>query len=126
MTFWGLAPVSAQSEAGTVHLLRRTGYSDSAGSYSIFMDGERICALNNKRFSKHEVPVGSHSFTARFTGKNEKDSAEPLVIQVEAGKNYYIRLTQRGGVSAKLSWTELTENSGKIAIAELKEDQNCK
>ena len=90
------------------------------------MDGERICALNNKRFSKHEVPVGSHSFTARFTGKNEKDSAEPLVIQVEAGKNYYIRLTQRGGVSAKLSWTELTENSGKIAIAELKEDQNCK
>jgi len=116
-----------QAGTGTVHLLRSTGYVGAGTGYSVFMDGERICALNNKRYSVHEVPAGSHSFTARQSGTNEKGSAEPLTLEVEAGKSYYIQISQRtSGVIAKLEWTELTENSGKAAMAKLKEDKNCR
>ena len=110
---------------GTVYLLRRTGYSGSMDGYSVFMDGSRICLLNNKKYSVHQVPVGEHKFSVRFNGNNEKESTEQVVITVGAGKDYYITIDQRSGWTVKLTLQELAASSGKKAMEDLTRDDNC-
>lgn len=119
------SPASAQDPTGTVYLLRNTGRSGSVDGYSIFMDGQRICVLNNMRYSKHEVPVGEHRFTIRFDGTNESAKATPLTVAVKAGMEYYVWVQQRGGLITKVDLQELAEGSGKTSLAELTEDPNC-
>lgn len=112
-------------QTGTVYLMRRTGYSGSLGSYAVFMDGTRICTVNNKQYSVHQVKEGSHRFTVRVSGSEEKESAEPLMLTIEAGKTYYLSLVQRTGWKINLSLAELMESSGKAALTDLKLDTKC-
>lgn len=110
---------------GTVYLMRRTGLSGALDGYSVFMDGWRICLLNNKKYSVHQVPVGEHNFSVRFNGNNEKNSSEQLAITVEAGRDYFITIDQRSGFTVKLTLQELAASTGKRAMEELTRDDNC-
>lgn len=113
-------------ESGTVYLLRRTGISGAADGYSVFMDGQRLCVLNNKRYSVHMVQAGVHKFSVRFNGNNEKKTPDYLEIAVEPGKDYYIALDQVNGLTVKLTLQELAASSGKKAMEDLTKDDNCK
>lgn len=110
---------------GTVHLLRRTGYVGAMDGYSVFMDGWRICLLNNKKYSVHQVPKGEHRFSVRIDGNNEKENAEGLVVEVEAGRVHYISIDQRNSFTTKLTLQELAGSTGKKAMEDLTRDDNC-
>ena len=113
-------------EYGTVYVIRRTGYSGALDGYSIFMDGTRICVLNNKKYSVHQVPAGRHSFNVRFGGKNDNKDKEHLEIEVEAGRDYYITVEQRGSLVNKVSLQELAGSSGKRALEDVTRDDSCR
>lgn len=129
--FIALLSISSQvtlaQETGKVYFLRSTGFQGSAAAFTAFIDGELACKLNNKKYSIHEVTPGEHKFTVQFAGKKSKEKAEPIVIDVEAGKTYYIQMVfQTGAFVNNLYCQEVTESSADTIMPTLKEDTKCK
>jgi hypothetical protein len=112
-------------ENAKVYFLRSTGFQGSAQGFTTFIDDKVVCKLNNKRFSIHEVAPGTHQFSVQFAGKNSKEKAERIEIELEAGKTYYIQLIfQTGLIKNNLYCQEVTKSSAKTMMDKLKED-NC-
>jgi hypothetical protein len=121
--------INAQTDPSTyatVILLRRTGYSGSLSSYPIFMDGKRLCEVSNRKYSEHRVFPGKHIFSVNFGGKMEKNGAEKVELDMEAGRTYYLKLDQRIGFTAEIRLEELTSASGSAFMKDLKEELDCK
>jgi hypothetical protein len=108
------------------HFNRSAGFQGSGAGFTAFIEGELAYKLNNKRYSIHEVQPGEHRFTVQFAGKQAKEKAEPITINVEAGKTYYIQMIfQSGFFVNNLYCQEVTEASAKTILSSLKEDINC-
>jgi|SRR5687768_7536492 len=126
-TLYGQNQNEADSAAqnAKVYFLRSTGFQGSAQGFTTFIDDKVVCKLNNKRFSIHEVAPGTHQFSVQFAGKNSKEKAERIEIELEAGKTYYIQLIfQTGLIKNNLYCQEVTKSSAKTMMDKLKED-NC-
>ncbi len=116
---------NSNSQNAKVYFLRSTGFQGSAQGFTTFIDDKVVCKLNNKRYSLHEVPSGTHNFSVQFAGKNSKEKAERVEIEMEAGKTYYIQLIfQTGLLKNNLYCQEVTKSSAKTMMDKLKED-NC-
>ena len=128
MLFSFVATVSYGQEASGAKIIfmRSTGYNGSASAFTTFIDDQVVCRLNNKRFSTHTVPAGEHLISVQFAGKNSKQKAERIKINVEEGKTYYVQLIfQPGMFINNLYCQEVTENSANLLLPQLKEDQKC-
>jgi Protein of unknown function (DUF2846) len=116
-----------QTGNGRIYFMRSTGFQGSAAGFTAFIDGEFVCKLNNKKFSMHVVPAGSHVVSVQFAGKKAKDKAEPITLTVEPDKSYYIQFVfQSGFFVNNVYCSEITENSARPLMEGLEEDLNCK
>ena len=100
----------------------------SATAFSAIIDEERVCNLNNRRYSVHQVEPGVHQFKAQFGGKKGKEKAEVAEIDIEAGKTYYIQMTMQMSFWVNdLSAQEITRNSALRLVKddEIKLDKDC-
>ena len=114
------------SATAKVYFLRTTGFAGSASGFTAFIDDQLVCKLNNKRYSLHEVAPGKHKFTVQFAGKKSKKRAEPIYIEMEAGKTYYVQmLFQTGFIKNNLYCQEVTKSSADAIMPTLKEDTKC-
>jgi len=113
-------------DKGKVYFIRSTGFQGSAVAFTAFVDKELVCKLNNKKYSIHDVSPGEHIFTVQFAGKNAKAKAEPIKINIEAGKTYYIQMVfQTGLLKNNLYCQEVTENSAKTVLVDCVQDTKC-
>lgn len=113
----------AAADKGKVYFMRSTGFQGSAQGFTTFIDDVVVCKLNNKRYSVHEVSPGMHRFSVQFAGKNSKEKAERIEINIEPGKTYYIQLIfQTGIIKNNLYCQEVTESSAKTMMNSLRED----
>ena len=113
------------TQTAKVYFMRSTGFQGSAQGFTVFIDDTVVCKLNNKRFSIHEVTPGTHRFSVQFAGKNSKEKAERIEIEIEAGKTYYIQLIfQSGLVKNNLYCQEVTKSSANTMLDKMKQD-NC-
>lgn len=95
--------------------------------YSAFINDTLVCKLNNNRYSIHDVKPGKHEISVQYYGKESKDKAEPISINVEAGKTYYIQITQQAkGLTQRIFPQEITESSTARLLEKCKMDANCK
>jgi len=116
----------SQETKGKVYFIRSTGFQGSASAFTAFIDKQLVCRLNNKKYSIHEVEAGEHIFTVQFGGKKAKEKAEPITINIEAGKTYYIQMIFQTGVLVNnLYCQEVTENSAKTILLNCVEDTDC-
>ena len=123
----GLKAQQVGEGEGTVYLMRRTGYNGSLDGYSIFMDGQLICVLNNNKYTVHKVPAGKHDFSIQFNGKQVKDKTEKLEVEVSTNGEYYINVEQRNGwATVKVKLQELAGSSGKRAMEDVVRDDSCR
>ena len=121
----GIADNDSSKQNAKVYFLRSTGFQGSAQGFTTFIDDKVVCKLNNKRYSIHEVTPGTHYFSVQFAGKNSKEKAERIEIELEAGKIYYIQLIfQTGLLKNNLYCQEVTKSSAITMMDKLKED-NC-
>ncbi len=132
ITFQGITAqeaVASEDEStavAKVYFLRTTGFAGSAAGFTAFIDDTLACKLNNKRFSVHEVAPGKRKFTVQFAGKKAKAKAEPIYIEIEAGKTYYVQmLFQTGILKNNLYCQEVTKSSADAVMPDLKEDTKC-
>ena len=119
---------SNDSEFGIVYFMRGKGHAGSATAFSALIDGERVCKLNNRSYSVHEVSPGSHEFTAQFGGKTGKEKAEIAEIEIEAGGTYYIQMVMQTSFFVNdVIAQEITRNSALRLLKDdkLKLDPNC-
>lgn len=113
-------------ENAKLYFIRTTGFNGSAVPFSAFVDDTMKCRLNNKRYSLHELSPGIHTISTQFASKKSKAKAKRITIDMEAGKTYYVQLIfQVGLFKNNLYCKDVTENSAKTIIVNLKEDQNC-
>lgn len=93
--------------------------------FLVYIDGQKVCKLNNKHYSIHQVEPGNHKFSTDYTMGHAK-KAQAIDFMTDPGKNYYIEIIyQEGFFSGNLSCTEITENSAKLLLPKLEEDTNC-
>ena len=118
--------IEETTETAKVYFLRSTGFVGSAAGFTAFIDDQLVCKLNNKRYSVHEVLPGKHKFTVQFAGKKSKKRAEPIYIEMEAGKTYYVQmLFQTGFIKNNLYCQEVTKSSADAVMPQLTEDKKC-
>jgi hypothetical protein len=116
----------AQNKTAKIYFIRSTGFQGSVSAFTAFIDKEFVCKLNNNKFSIHEVNAGEHTFTVQFAGKKPKEKAEPIIINAEEGKTYYIQMIIQSGMFVNnLYCQEVTENSAKTVLAKCIEDEKC-
>jgi len=113
---------------GLVYFLRGKGHAGSATAFSALIDGNRVCKLNNRRYSAHEVSPGTHEFMAQFGGKKGKKKAEVATIEIEAGGTYYIQMIMQTSFFVNdLTAQEITRNSAVRLLEDdkIKLDPDC-
>ena len=116
---------AAQSK-GQVYLIRSTGYTGSAVNYSFYLDGQLICKLKNKSFSKHDIPVGDHTISVTSGGLSNGKKSDPLKITVvENQSNYVSVVSTQAGYANKITVQEITKNSADPILAKAKEKTDC-
>lgn len=116
------------SEVGIVYFLRGKGHAGSATAFSALIDSVRVCKLNNRRYSVHELSPGTHQFMAQFGGKKSKNKAEVIEIEIEAGGTYYIQMVMQASFWVNdVSPVEITRNSALRLLSddEIKLDPDC-
>ncbi len=120
-----LASMAVQAQTGKIYFIRSTGYN-WGGAYKAFIDQKMVCNVQNKRYSVHEVQPGEHKVAVQFAGKQYKGNDEPITINVEAGKTYYVEMAiKRKLMSSDLYCQEVTEGTAKTLMKECKEDETC-
>ena len=120
---------SKDSEFGLVYFIRGKGHAGSATAFSALIDDKRVCQLNNRKYSVHEVPPGPHEFKAQFGGKKGKKKAEIAPIDVEAGGTYYIQMVRQSTFMVNdVIAQEITRNSALRLIEDdkIELDRNCR
>lgn len=118
-----LASAAMAQEKAKIYFIRSTGYQGSAGKFKCFIDQKIVCKLNNKRFSIHEVEAGKRQVNVQFGGTQYKGNDEAVFIDVEAGKSYYVQMTLKSGfLKNNLLCQEITENSAKVMMKDLEQD----
>src|SRR5918993_592753 len=93
-----ISSASIASNSAKIVFMRSTGFSGSATAFTTFIDDQLVCRLNNKRFSTHSIAAGEHTFSVQFAGKDSKEKAERIKINMESGKTYYIQLVFQTGL----------------------------
>jgi hypothetical protein len=116
--------LSAQ-ENGKVYFIRSEGFQAPAAAFNLFVDQKIVGRLNNKRYSIHEVKPGNHTFSTQFAGKNPRQKAEKIELQIEAGSTYYIQVNfQHGFLKNKLHFKDIKEDDAKKVLPGLKQIKN--
>ena len=116
------------ADFGIVYFIRGKGHAGSATAFSALIDGKRVCKLNNRRYSRHEVAPGAHEFSAQFGGKTGKKKAELIQIDIEAGKTYYVQMVMQASFWVNdVRAQEITRNSALHLLEddEIKLDPKC-
>ena len=87
---------SAQkNETSNVYFLRSTGFFGTVIPFKIFINGVKVCDLNNKRYSIHNLPIGKHECSVTFRGSNQN---QKCVIFVEPNITKYVQFYFRDDV----------------------------
>ena len=120
--------VSSEIDPNTpasLYFIRSTGLQGGAVPFSIFMDNQKICKLNNNRYSIHEINPGEHNITMQFRGKKPKDFGK--VFNILPGNSYYFELglKQVSKIDYRLYFHEISKNKADDLMKSLKEDVNC-
>lgn len=107
-----------------VYFLRSSGFTGSATAFNAFIDSKLACKLNNKRYSVHNISEGTHRFAVQAAGKKMKKKTSSIELQIVNGKEYYFQIILKTGFwGSKLVCQEITENSAKQMMKNLKEDK---
>jgi len=118
-----ITSLSANAQKAKIYFIRSTGFQGSATKFNCFVDKKICCKINNKKYSVHEVEPGQHQVDVQIGGKEYKGDDEPLIIETEAGKSYFIEMTLKSGfMKNNLLCQEITERSAKAAMKDLEED----
>src|SRR5690349_10397315 len=111
---------------GKVYFIRATGMSTSMKRFFAFIDDELVCKMDEKTYSIHPLKPGRHVFSVQFGGKKSKQKNKQIDIMIEAGKSYFIQMAVQQDIwTANINCQEITENSAKKLMTDLRLENRC-
>jgi len=114
--------LSAQGQNGKVYFIRSEGFQAPAASFTLFIDHKNVGKLGNKKYSIHNVKPGEHTFSTQFGSTKSNEKAERIEKEIEAGKNYYIKVNFKHGIFRnKLHFKEVDEEDAIKMLPGLRE-----
>jgi hypothetical protein len=124
------ASIAAQeakpSSTATLYVMRSSGSIGGLEAFNTFINDTLACRLNNKSYTVHSLPVGTHQLKVRANGKQAKN-LPPLSIAMEAGERYYVTVNvKHQAFTGAIYLTEVTVNTANKILPDLKQDTHCK
>ena len=114
------------SKTGKVYFLRSTGLSFITKRFSLFIDDELVCKIDEKRYSLHQLKPGKHFFSVQTGGTKPKQKGQQIDIKIEPGKSYYIQIIMQMDIwVSNIICQEVTENSANKILSSLREEKDC-
>lgn len=102
------------ADFATVYIYRGGQFFGATLNYAIFANGEMVCKLSNNRYIEYKANPGKLSLTAHRGGLEVFKKETGLEIDVEAGKNYYVKGDQKSSITrTRLELSEVTESTAK-------------
>ena len=108
--------VIAQNKKATVYLFRSIGHDlDQFVPYYTYVDKVLLCKLQESTYSMHEVEPGEHRFHVQYKGKVKSTPETELVVNLEAGKNYYfsVNLKAKAFGKGRFYCEQMSEEEGE-------------
>lgn len=113
----------AQADFATVYIYRGGQSFGSTLNYAIFANKEKICKLSNNRYIEYKAKPGKLSLTAYQGGVELFKKETGLDLDVEAGKNYYVKGDLKTSITrSRMELSEVTENTAKRDMNGMKVD----
>lgn len=120
------AQETAPPQTATLYVMRSSGSIGGLEAFNIFIDDTLACRINNKHYTVHGLPAGAHKLQVWANGQQAKNKVA-LIISMEAGQTYYVALDViNRSFTGTLQLTEVTVNTAKKMMPNLKPDTNCK
>lgn len=110
------------AQEGTVMIACKRLSVDPVDGISIFMDGRLICEVNDNSYGEYAVPVGKHTFIARWNG-NAKENIlnESIEIDVTHKTEFYLRVSLKDlNLKSILLLEEVSGNAWPKLMTDLK------
>jgi hypothetical protein len=107
----GLSASANQTEPGNVYFFRLPNYMGSAAKMTILSNNQPVTRLRNASFFIYKAEPGDYEFTINF------GSSSKVNLNVESGKNYFIKCYYNTGLWGSIPILELVDPvSGKSSI----------
>jgi hypothetical protein len=98
----------------------------SLNYFKVFIDSRLVCSLSEQRYSVHDVPAGRHIIRVYARATNPKRYSHEKIIQIQAGKSYYIALDFRGyNAPTPVVIHPLDEDLAQMILPSMKQDKGC-
>ena len=107
---------ASDPETSNLYIYRKANVWGMAVPFQVFVDGNPIGALANKKYRVIKVLPGQHVIYV-LAYENQKS----LTIETTAGKNYYLKVSVKVGiVSPRVKLKEVQEKKAQKDILKLK------
>lgn len=108
--------------AGSICIMRSTGFTGSAKKYKLFMDGRFMCKIPNNSYVKYSVDPGEHSFAVQTGGKELWPATEQVEVSVTVGGTSFLSIAMAMGmVDTRLSLNEVAEKNAEPRMKKLRQ-----
>lgn len=115
------------AQMADVYIIRRTGFLGCLKGFPVLHNGEAVCKLNERRYTKLSLAAGEHELAIKATGKKLRKKTPILHLSVQAGETYYLGMEFFSIWHNRIRLKELsaTEGSYYLEAQKFKADPSC-
>lgn len=118
---YGTCAIAQTEDKAKVVIMRETGFTGTATSSTIYMNGEEIFKLPNNRYFEMYIDEGNYNFSAKLVFAGKKKGEELIKIKAEKNNTYYLQVKiQSGAITSKIYLEEITKNTFENKVSGLK------
>jgi hypothetical protein len=103
-----------------LYLMRSTGHIASEWPFTVFIDGMKVCYLNDKKYAVFKMDQGKHTVIVQMKGESIDQEAAIYKFIIMPSKNIYFNVLMDS--TRGLMCQEENEYEAKIIISDLKWD----
>ena len=112
------------NDESEIIFIRNTGTDFWLFPFKTFINDELVCNINHRKYYRHKVAPGKHSFAVQFSAKKRKDKTTVRNIEVLPGKKHFILINQKTGVFVnQLEAVEINEETAMTYLKHMKRDK---
>jgi len=100
-----------------IYVIRSTLMFEGVSPYRIFIDGDKVCYIDNDEYARFYVAPGKHEFVVSGTADKIHENAKVLHLALEPGEKVFINLIL--DVHRDVGYYFETDYSGRLKIKNL-------
>ena len=121
--FFNQTELPSKNSKCNIYFIRDASSKKAIYKIRALIDNMLVCELAKNSYSIHSVTTGKHSVSAEY-GVSRKGNLE---INIEVGKDYYIRIFyKQGAIVCNIYCVEIEKNAADPILTSIKLNSECK